>query len=1736
MKYLIILLSFIGLFSACKAKPTPVENTSSSAPVDLSELDRLWKKIDSLEQKGLATSALEVVREIKQKALAGNVSGHLVKAVVHENKYLNQLEEDATILALQRGETEVSTYPEPARSVMHSLLAQWYQNYLQGHIWQLRNTTEYTGPAGDDIRTWGIRHFIDRIQHHYAASVQWPGLKVAPVDQYTILLTEAQNTDALRPTLYDILMHRALDYFSAGESFLTKPAYDYTLTDPAAFGAAQTFIHLPLPTADTVNHTWKSLTWFRELLAFRQEDKSHPAALLDADLKRLRFVYDHIITDGKDSLYERALTQLAETHASLPDVALVNYQIAALWTEQASRWQIQDSASRHRDGYVRAKALCEKTIAAYPAAYGSQLCKNLLLQIEQKNVSATIESIQLPKEDMLARIEYRNLKSVFARIVKLPESPRRWKQETWDGDIILNRLNQLPVARAWTQSLAGTEDYQPHATEIAIAALDLGHYALVLSDQESFAPRSSTTGAMFFTVSELGYWFIDDRENSRQAAVVNRRTGQPLEGVLVEFFTYEYNANLRRQQENKIGEDISDKHGWVDAPSQHNRNLILRLTRQGDELHPDDSYYTYHRTQSSTNQVTLLFTDRAIYRPGQQMHFKGYALDVNPQGLPSIVANKKIDVVLRDANGQEVSKQSFASNSFGTFAGHFDLPRGGLTGVMSITATHGDNSHAFRVEEYKRPKFEVTFDTIKQNARLDEMVSVTGIAKDYAGSPVPGAAVGYRVERVSYRPWWYGYYYRHWPMEDDRQVLAVGQALTDDAGKVNVQFEAKSKPGADEAIRYRFEVTLYITDITGESHEATKTISLNKQGFDVNIPVNDKILLDSLRRLEVEAYNSDGAKVDVTATVDVKMLRGPQQHKRNRLWTAPDVLTISNSDYASRFPDYHHPKAEHMRSWPVERNMGSRLFTVKGESILDISPLVNTPGFYSLHWTLTDAAGKKLEITQYTMVYAADQLLPGHEVLQINWDNRPYEPGETVMADVLTGIPNAPKALKITEHKEANSEETWLTMPAIKHASVKLAEADRGGVAVTYLAVYNNRFYQQQHLVQVPWTNKELTVALKTWRDKLEPGDDESWTITVSGKKGEQVTAEMLMSMYDASLDAFVPHEWGMSLYPTFNSTILIQGAEARDHQYWGLSNNWIQQYQDVPVRQYRDINTYGYYPEGYYPYYRGRPGGVVMRNAEAMDGIPSAQAAPANADMKVKEEALNVDQAEAVDMTAAGEGAGITPTAPPLRTALEETVFFYPQMQTDDKGNLQFTFKMKEGLTRWKFQALAHTKQLAYGWVKQEVVTQKDLMVFPNPPRFFRAGDTIAFQVKVTNLSEADVAGTARLKIVDAFTNEDLSGLWKIARTEQPVSIKESGSSALSWMLHVPRDWTRPVKYQVQATAGTFTDGEESFLPVVTNRILVTETLPLPLKAKETRTFVFRSMLENTSTTMDPHQYVVEMTSSPAWYAVQALPYLMEYPHECAEQIFSRLYANTLASHIATKYPAIKQVYDGWRNTGDDALLSNLQKNQDLKSAMLEETPWVRDAMGETQQKKDIALLFDGNRINQETRQAFSKLQQMQLSNGGFPWFPEGRDSWYITQYIVEGFGHLKKMGVTLKGVNPNDIVNRAVPYLDNRMIEWYEELKKLEQEGKLKLSDHNVTALQVHYMYVRSFYPDVQRHAKMDEINAYVRSQVEKYWLQHSLYEQGLIALATFRQSPNAQLARDILASLREKTIVHE
>ena len=357
-----------------------------------------------------------------------------------------------------------------------------------------------------------------------------------------------------------------------------------------------------------------------------------------------------------------------------------------------------------------------------------------------------------------------------------------------------------------------------------------------------------------------------------------------------------------------------------------------------------------------------------------------------------------------------------------------------------------------------------------------------------------------------------------------------------------------------------------------------------------------------------------------------------------------------------------------------------------------------------------------------------------------------------------------------------------------------------------------------------------------------------------------------------------------------------------------------------------------------------------------------------------------------------------------------------------------------------------ALTKDLKSGIVYNETVTQKDLMIVPNPPRFLREGDEIYFTAKVSNLSDQSLSGEATLQLFDAFTMKPIDGLFENNDNLKSFNVDKDLSEGLSWRLKVPLGKVDAIVYRVIAKSGKFSDGEENALPVLVNRMLVTETLPLPVMGNQTKTFILDKLMNNKSSTLQNYNLTLEFTANPEWYAIQALPYMMEYPYECIEQIFNRFYANSIATHIANSSPKIKAIFDTWKEIDKDALISNLEKNQELKYALLEETPWVLDAQDETERKRRVGLLFDLTRMANELERAELKMREKQYSNGGWPWFPGLPENRFITQYIVVGMGHLERLGI--KDIRENaatwQMLQKAVLYTDVRMYEDYEYLKR--------------------------------------------------------------------------------------------
>jgi len=1717
---------------------------------DNEDYETAWKKVDSLEQKGLPKSALEHTEAIYAKAKKENNAPQTVKAIIYKGKYQVQLEEEGLVKAIAAFGKEIETAEFPTKAVLQSMQAEMYSQYLQNNLWKIKNRTETTDFKNEDVATWTMGQLIDKSAELYLASVGGQMTKKIDVDNFDAIIRAGKNTEKLRPTLYDFLMHRALNHFNNQRNNLTEPAYKFQLRDGIAFAPAKDFVKATFETKDQSSKKYQTILLYQQLLAAHLDDRS-PEALIDADLKRLKWVNDNAITPNKDALYEKALEDLGSEYLTNPAYAEIVHKIAELYVQRGQNYQPNpDNVGKFN--YLKAYNLCTQGITKFPNSIGASYCKNLQSNLLRKELSLNIEKVNLPNAPILTSINYRNIPKAFIKVVEIGYNSQNAMIGKNQKEIV-DWLNEQKTVHTKTLNLPQEGDYRIHRTEVGLDKLPFGYYGILVADNQKFTGQKGAVGYTFTHISNLANWSRTSGQMQPELVIVDRTTGAPLRGVVAELHSKKYNALTRKYNYKKAATAISDAKGMVSLKMKERENFRIKLIQGEDVLFLDDNYSNYfYNNVGPTKMHTHFFLDRAIYRPGQTVYFKGIVIEQSPSGMPQIQANKPVEVIFYDVNRQEIEKLTLTTNEYGTINGSFQAPNSGLLGNMSIISSLGGSKY-FNVEEYKRPKFEVAYEPIKGSYKLGEELTVEGVAKAYAGNSIDNAQVKFRVVRqvrFPYRPY---YYYRYNPYQRPEMEITNGVTTTDANGNFSITFNAipdESIP-ADKKPEFTYRIYADVTDITGETQSKEMQTSIGYIALKADVEVPEKIEKDEPFPLKITTENLAGEFEAATVSITVHQLKTPTTIYKTRYWQKPDVYAVSEKEFTTQFPTFAYKNEDEKANWAVDKAIYNEDIDTRLKRLWTL-PVNNwESGQYELRLTTKDKYGQAIELKKYFELYdLTEKTYTGNTSLWLKHSTKAFQPEESADICLATGLETLHALVEVEKKGKMVSRE-WTTIKGKEDLSFPITEADRGNFHYHVTYTNNNRTYKESKTIKVPWSNKDLKFEYSTFRDQLKPGQEEEWRIKISGPKSEKVAAEMVAAMYDASLDQFAKNDWLLDVFPIDGYPTLSWTTNGFSPQYTYIyARDWQPAYIRTSPKSYQSLNWFGF------PFY-GRPvamargrsmrSGAMRKSAtpRMMDAAPapepemmemSAMADQANANF----EDQSVDN-EVVDSYNNVEGNDNKKSTTDLsdvkvRTNLNETVFFMPNLKTDEEGNVVIKFTMNEALTRWKFLGLAITKDLKTATTSKEIVTQKELMVQPNPPRFLREGDQISFTAKISNLTENDLSGKATIQLFDALTMQPIDAKLGLKNPIIPFTAKAGQSAPLSWTLDIPFGEIMAVTHRVIATAGNFSDGEESTLPVLTNRMLVTETKPLALRGKETKTFTLESLRNMAnSKSLTPHKYTLEFTSNPAWYAVQALPYLMEYPYDCTEQIFNRYYANTLASTVANAHPKINSIFESWKGT--DAMKSNLSKNQELKSALLEETPWVLAAQSETEQKKNIGLLFDLNRMADEQAIALAKIAERQLSNGGFAWFPGGRDSWYITQNLVEGMGHLRHLNAMDIGPESatNNMLVKALDYMDNRLVESYDNLSRRVKDGHAKFEDDHLNNLVIHYLYARSFFPEIKLNKKADKAYDYYVGQAEQFWLNKGVYQESMIGLALNRIDKKS-VPQDILKSLKERSLQNE
>jgi uncharacterized protein YfaS (alpha-2-macroglobulin family) len=1689
-------------------------------------IDEEWKKYDSLMMVRQPNAARSILMNILHRHRnTDNVYNvvrvyQLVGETTHALEINDRIELFSQLL-------DLSEQLQPAAKALAELIlikeVNW--NYNQ---WFSYYGGEYIRKIG--IRSYNFRDEMQRAEYVFdktaALQQELDAFYGIPFSPFVELFKVESKNQVLVESLFDYLAHSIIHIYNSS----AYSRYFTELTDEGAYPGTEWLVTPDRYAAIVFNkksHRQLPLRIYQQLEARHKDD---PELLNRLHYYRMKQVLSSMVEPT--NMNEIWQTN-ADFYGDTKHRVAFEYEIFRNYYLEGRNYHFKNDTAVEKD-ILKAKKLAQKTMERYPDNWMAEAITELIRLIERPELELTQLNYAYPKADIPLKLRYRNLDEVKLEIYQKPK-----KNKSNHSIRILLKENEATLIRTEKLTLKNQGDHNFRDIEALLDGIaDGGDYFLVVTHPDIDVRAEAATDSSWsafphaineFKVTEIFASSMRNGEGDIEFIVTDFKTGKPIKGARVNLYIDRY-INILPNVPNRTG--TTDKSGRYSS-GVNNYFTAEIIHKKSRLLFSDYNYGSYKEKEVARVEI---FTDRGIYRPGQTVYFKGI-VHQGKENEYKVLTNTKMVVKVLDASYQEIHKQELTTNDFGSVNGSFQLPLGGSLGNFHLYIEFDKDSNrkqssnkSFRVEEYKRPTFSASIQLPEQEAKLDDTVRVTGIAKAYAGYPISGATVNVKV----YRNW--GTYWRFYGGYSNEDLVRTFDVVTDEKGEFDVSFFAQSSPDAPTYAYYNFRIEADVTDISGETHPAQLSLPLSKTGLSI----------------QYNGTNSFFKHEDKTATFQVVNLSGkPQENYElaitviqkeygkgliDRIWTRAEFSNIDEKEWRKQFP------LEQVGE--VERELVVSTFNVKVGDTLDLKNILgNQQGTFELKALALTPSGDTLRSnTEISIIDVKSKELPKPELLWSFASHGTREVGKSVEFQVGSSIPNARAFVQLRRGSEV-IQEKWVDLKNRQAFCYTIQEKDRGYLSFSAYLVYNGDRYSAQESVTVPFDNKELIVKQKTFRDELLPGAHETWSFEVTGSKGEQAMAEVLAGMYDASLDQFASNSFGFWLYrgsffyasyggPEVRYPISIQGRGA----WLDMSYNWN--------RIEEGLRKNPLAPSGIDYYYRQfRGNDYRYKNLEVYDYAYSESMALEEVQISVRG-ARNqlITRQDIAQLPARAEGnvaatvGGVAAsfgddsggviaaenTPPPIqvRENFNETAFFYPELRTNDKGEFVVEFTLPESLTEWKFLALAHTKDLKIGSLQLNATAKKHLMVTSNAPRFFRQGDSFDFASKVVNLTEEEQTVEVELTFFNPMNNAAIQLIGRQPQSKM-VTVPANSSMDVVWNLNLDIE-PQVIAYKITASNEAFSDGEQKPIPVLSNRLLVTEALPFILvDAGETKVS-FDALKNNKSATLKHESLTLEYTPNPAWNAILALPYLAEFPYECSEQLFSRYFANALAADVVQKKPRIKAMFEIWKFESPENFRSELEKNQDLKTILLEETPWVMQAKNESDRRQKLGELFDLNQLSNGQQAALRKLKNKQNSDGGFGWFGGNRSSVFITQYIVAGFGQLKNLGVAI----PDDaekMVNKALNFMDDYHVKYYNSLK--EEERKYL----TISSIQLHWLYASAYFKRNHNETTRNVITIYT-DLLKKEWHKFSMQQQAMAGLY-FHATGDEAMTKLILASLRDR-----
>lgn len=1647
-----------------------------------------WKQIDSLMNLGLIESVLpEIEFQLVLAKQDRNVENH-IKAVLLKLEAFNQKGAEINEI-IELFEDEINESYFPVKSILHSLLAETYQNYYSQNRSKINRRSNLKS-NDKKLDFWTAMDFKNVVKKYYLLSIK-------PKDSLYQYLTKEIDGILLgdflskknNQRLYEILAKRCIAHFALEAKSIKKSNTHFT----EFIRSYRAFSNLDL---DSSANNLIALKGFQNLLRL-QFSSGHIQTFIQTELERLKFVFKHYGSDEDSPHYINSLKELIASYPAHPQTSEIYYEIARIYCNRASKFNPKSNRVVQWE-YQNAAKICRFVIDKFPNSDGSSLCELMLEKIETPFIGLDMKSGQLPNTPILASLSFRNCSNIYFKLIKLNYAEAQ-KTINFSRNFsnIEPYLNEIPFS-VWQENLPRIEDYQKHNTQIRIPDLDLGFYLLLVSNSPSF-DKSSQIHLSTFTVSELSLISKNDGLKGKIYFILNRRTGQPMQGVKLNLFRAKYNEAQKSYEHLLESSFISDKKGFIHIDEPKSNINQQQLILNSDTLYEGHVYFQHLPENEKEIIKTQFFTDRKIYRPGQIVYYKGItSKQINGNHLS--VQNRTVTVKFRDVNAEIITSEKHITNNFGSYNGSFIIPQNSLNGRMYLSDEYG--SHFIQVEEYKRPNFEILFDTLKEQYRTNDSIHISGFVKSFSGIPLGNTKLKYRVIRTDQR-----FDYRIVPLSEEKQI-ADGEQYTKLDGSFGIDFFASIdlKPNISDYRFYHYKLEVDILDINGETQSEILTIPLSNINLFLRSLNGDLINKQKTSGIPISAKNILGQKQDLNVFVSIFKLETPERSFKSRSWEKPDVFLGDQESFYTYFPNSQYANELNKDNWMISEQVYQAEINTGEQSEVEIFDFPYwKDGVYKMLIKAKDQFDEDVETIKYFTVFdPSSSSMPFKKMSWFVLDKNEYEVGDTCVFNIGSSAKGVSIYYEVQHDNEVLKRERLQIHNEQKSRYFLIDKSLIGDVSINIIFVKNNEIYRQTKTIRVLDSRKQIKIQLNTFRNYLAPNISEEWEIQISSASGF-IQAELMAAMTDYSLEKILPYRWNLKFPRKFS-----RFNKWKSGTQFNLSFN--RTFGKFAYRYFGEANN----PIPYF--FKKR---VIRDGVFKIRGASSLKGGDVLYEIDVLAEVIDVSN-ELYQNTVLDKI--------PLRKNFKETVFFYPNLKTDRQGIIKLKFKSPESLSKWKVKLLAHTKDLRNAYLEKEIITQKELMLSPNLPRFMRVGDTLFFSTKISNLSEKEIVGDVKLQLFDAATDQKLYAVLIHNNASQRFIVGANASINRRWKIRVPEN-VAAIKYRLVASSENHSDGEERVLPVLSRQVLITESLPLFVSANEAKEVLFENLINSSSdSTLKHHQLKLDFTSNPIWHALLALPHIETDLKENSLSVFNRYFANKMAFQLLNSNPEIADIFKQLKVNNSQAMVSELSKNEDLKAILLQESPWLLDARNESEQRQRLALFFDKNTLKTSLDQNLNKLLSLQLADGSWCWYKGGRGSLYITQSILSGLVKLNNTASVKASQNKRleQSIEKALAFLKRKNIRNYQNLK---QEHTDYLDKDYLSASKIRFLYILSQINRGENGQNLDLAMSYYLNQAQRYWMNKSNYLQAMIAIIMHRKA-DVETANLITKSLFERS----